>query len=91
MNLEIQQLCDSLDTLATATKNAWGNDTLMIEAIGWQAPALTRHDLAFLASQLAHDIRAVDAEVTTFQRRNTYADRNHRLWKHWRDACAPPH
>ncbi len=27
----------------------------------------------------------------TFQRRNTYADWNHRIWKHWRYARAPPH
>lgn len=62
MNPEIQQLCDALDALATATKNAWGNDSVMVEAIGWNAPALTRHDLAFLPSQLAGDIRAADPD-----------------------------
>lgn len=63
MNNDIQQLCDALETLATATKNAWGNDSLLVEAIGWNAPPLTRHDLASLPSILARDIRAADPET----------------------------
>jgi len=64
MNSEIEKLCDSLDGLATAVRNAWGNDNLMVEAIGWHSPALTRHDLAFLPHQLASDIRSADPEVS---------------------------
>lgn len=64
MNSELEKVCDSLDGLATAVKNAWGNDNLMVEAIGWNSPALTRHDLAFLPHQLANDIRSADPEVS---------------------------
>ena len=67
MNNNIQQLCDSLEALATATTNAWGNDSTLVEAIGWNSPAITRHDLASLPRQLARDLSAADPEVVDEQ------------------------
>lgn len=57
MNQDLECLCVSLETLATNIKNAWGNDGLLVEAISWNCPSLTRHDLAAIPAQLAHEIR----------------------------------
>lgn len=58
MHHALVDLCTALDALATAVKNAWGSDATMLEAIGWHSPAMTRHDLSDLATQLANDLRS---------------------------------
>lgn len=63
MNKELEGACVALDALATAVTNAWGADVTVCENFGWFAPAVTRHDLASLASGLASDIRSTDSET----------------------------
>ena len=58
MNQELENLCISLEALANSIKNAYGNDALLVEALGWNCPSLTRHDLAAMPTQLAREIRA---------------------------------
>jgi hypothetical protein len=62
LNQDLDNACTGLDALATAVTNAWGADTTVCENFGWFAPAVTRHDLADLARNLAADIRATDSE-----------------------------
>ena len=63
MNKDLDNACQALDALATAVTNAWGADTTACENFGWFAPAVTRHDLADLARNLATDIRSTDSET----------------------------
>ncbi|MGN4978906.1 hypothetical protein [Aeromonas sp. 95A] len=58
MNKIAEALCISLDGLAKQVTNQWQDDRTYLEAFGWNCPALTRHDLASLATQLATKIRA---------------------------------
>lgn len=62
MHKDLDKLCESLETLATNIKNAWGGDTLLVEAFGWHCPSMTRHDLAAIPAQLACEIRAAAPE-----------------------------
>jgi hypothetical protein len=57
LNEELTKACEALDAFATQVTNAWGNESTMTEAIGWNCPALTRHDLAALPRLLARDLR----------------------------------
>lgn len=63
MNQEVDNLCAALDAFATQVTNTWGNDTTMVEAIGWHSPALTRHDLAAFPRLLARDLRNAAPET----------------------------
>lgn len=63
MNADIEKLCVALDAFATTVINAWGNDTTMVEAVGWHSPALTRHDLAAIPQQLARDLRSAGPDI----------------------------
>ncbi len=63
MHNDLENTCVALDTLATAVTSAWGADTTACESHGWFAPAVTRHDLADLARNLAADVRSTDAET----------------------------
>lgn len=56
---EREELCTALDNLAQAIISAWSSDTAMIENWGWNHPALTRHDLARLATSLAKEIAQI--------------------------------
>lgn len=57
MQDDVEKMCDALEAFATQVTNTWGNDAIMVEAIGWHSPALTRHDLAALPRLLARDMR----------------------------------
>lgn len=57
MNSEIESVCVALENLATAVINAWGADSTVCENFGWFAPAVTRHELAEVARDLASDLR----------------------------------
>jgi hypothetical protein len=61
VNEDLKAVCEALETIATAVTNAWGSDATLCEGIGWNAPAVTRHDLAAIARQLAKDIESTDA------------------------------
>lgn len=62
MDKDLEAACAALDALATAVTNGWGSDTTMTEGFGWYGPAVTRHELAAMARDLARDIRATDAD-----------------------------
>lgn len=57
MNNTISSVINSLDDLATSVKNAYTDDRTMNEIWGWQFPALTRHDLANLATNLSNKLK----------------------------------
>ncbi len=63
MHKDLDSTCVALEALGTAVTTAWGADTTVCEGIGWFAPALTRHDLANLASVLASDLRSTGLET----------------------------
>lgn len=60
MHEAIEEICDSLDTLASVVIAAWTDNRTLNETHGWHHPALTRHDLAALAKDLANRIREAD-------------------------------
>lgn len=62
MNKIVEALCVSLDGLAKQVTDQWIDDRTYLEAFGWNCPAVTRHDLATLATQLATRIRASSPE-----------------------------
>jgi hypothetical protein len=61
MNQQIESACVALDALATAVVTAWGADNTLNENFGWHSPAVTRQELAGMASSLAADIRSTEA------------------------------
>jgi len=56
----IEEICESLDILASVVLGAWTDNRTLNEAYGWHHPALTRHDLAALSKDLANRIREAD-------------------------------
>lgn len=60
----LEEICESLDSLATVVNGSWADNRTLNEVHGWHHPALTRQDLAAFASNLANKIREGDpAEV----------------------------
>lgn len=57
MNDTIKLVITSLDDLATSVRNGYTDDRTMNEIWGWQFPALTRHDLANLATNLSNKLK----------------------------------
>ena len=62
MHQDLQVVCTSLDTIATAVTSAWRADTTVCENWGWFGPAVTRHDLAQVARSLAEDIQTTGVD-----------------------------
>lgn len=62
MNKVAEALCASLDELAKQVIVQWSDDRTYLEAFGWNCPAVTRHDLASMAKQLAIKIRTAAPE-----------------------------
>lgn len=60
MHEALEEICESLDTLASVVLGAWTDNRTLNETHGWHHPALTRHDLAALAKDLANKIREAD-------------------------------
>lgn len=63
MHSALEKLCVSLDGVAAAVLALSGEERTMTEMWGWNFPALTRHDLAAIASGLSERIRASGAET----------------------------
>lgn len=57
MNETLENLCTSLEELAVAIEKGWTDARTLNEVHGWQFPAVTKEDLAFLPLQLASRIR----------------------------------
>lgn len=79
MNKDLENACVALDALATAVTNAWAADVTACESFGWFAPAVTRHDLADLAKNLAADIRSTESESVDPAALKLLQDVPHRL------------
>lgn len=60
MHTTLQEICDSLDSLAQATLDASASDEKISDQRGWNQPHLTRHDLAFVASDLSDRIKKLE-------------------------------
>lgn len=59
MHKSLGELCASLDTLANVIVKQWGDERTLCEALGWNFPSITRHDLAWLAKGLSIRIKEV--------------------------------
>ena len=59
---QLEQLCTSLDELGDKVVKSWGDERTLREAFGWNCPALTRHDLGRMATNLASRIRKAQIE-----------------------------
>jgi hypothetical protein len=85
MNRQLEKICEELDKLAEAVINVWMDDRTYNEGLGWNAPAITRHEMASVATKLAMDIRATNVKdvpelvsmlVSDFPRRITHLQAN---------------
>ncbi len=63
MHKDLETLCVALDQLAAAVLSGWNGDQIFTEAFGWNCAAVTRHDMAAVATQLAADIRDIKSDV----------------------------
>lgn len=68
---ELLSASEALEKLSDKVEKSWGDDRTLREAFGWNCPALTRHDLASIASNLAKrirssDIQELDKSILTF-------------------------
>lgn len=79
MHKEFDALCKALEALASAVKTGWSGEQTFCEAWGWNCPAITRHDLAALASRLAQDIRDASPESVPAALQSLIADGPRRL------------
>lgn len=61
MNKTLEALANALDQLSEKVLGSWSDDRTLREVFGWNHPAVDRHDLAQMASDLADRIRAADA------------------------------
>lgn len=61
MHQKLEAICAALENLGEAVVNAWGDDRTYNEGIGWNGPALNRHELSSVAYSLSNDIRAAQA------------------------------
>ena len=57
MNEEIENLCESLDSLAEAVAKGWNDKRNLNEAFGWHHPAIDRMELAYMPKALSQKIR----------------------------------
>ncbi len=62
MHKVLEAICQSLDSLSSFVKSSSTEDRSLREALGWNLPAVTRHDLAALPASLASRIREVNPE-----------------------------
>lgn len=79
MNSQIESVCEALDQLAARVLACWGDDRTLKEVHGWHHVALTRHDLAAVASQLAKELRNAGPEIVDSEIEKILADMPRRL------------
>ncbi|MNF77692.1 hypothetical protein D3C84_598430 [compost metagenome] len=58
MMKEIESVCIALDTISDAILNSSANDATFLDSYGWNCPALTRYEIAYLASSLGQELKA---------------------------------
>lgn len=79
MHKALESVCDSLDGLAQVVLRSWADDRTLKEVHGWNQPALTRHDLAGVASRLSDRIRRANVEEVDQATAKVLADVPRRL------------
>lgn len=65
MSLPLTNACNALDALATAVRDGWSGDQTLLEAWGWNCPALNRNDLSGMAKQLSDRLKEVSPDSLT--------------------------
>jgi hypothetical protein len=65
MHKDLESLCTTLDNLSAAVLSGWAGDQTFNEAWGWNCPAVTRHDMAAVATLLANEIRTSTIETVS--------------------------
>lgn len=60
MHKTYEAIAKGLDELGQKVTGSWSDDRTLREAYGWQHPAVDRHDLARMVSDLAEQIRSTD-------------------------------
>lgn len=63
MHTVFTDICKALDTISAAVIAGWTDDRTLNEVFGWNQVALTRHDLAKLATVLSSKIKEADPEA----------------------------
>lgn len=79
MHKDFEAVCKALDALSAAVKGGWTGDQTFTEAWGWNCPAVTRHDVAGVASRLAQDIRDANPDVIPASLQSLVSDCPRRL------------
>lgn len=75
----LEAVSNSLDELAQVVLRNWSDDRPLKEVYGWNHPALTRHDLAGMASKLAERIRRARVDEIEPELAKTLSDVPRRL------------
>jgi len=65
MHKTIEKVCSALETLSLTVTNAWSGDQTLCEAFGWNCPAITRKDLAEIASNLSNRLKQLQPDQIT--------------------------
>ena len=64
MHQDLQDVCDSLDSLADAAVKAYPHkDQIFTDVWSWQVPSMSRHDLSWMVRSIADDLRLADPET----------------------------
>lgn len=71
MNQTLQNICDSLESTSSSIVNSSSDNRTLTEIISWQCPALTRHDLSNMLTDLSSQIKElnIDKIDTDFEKR----------------------
>lgn len=59
---EIENICTTLNNVSDYILASNSSDVTFLDSYGWNCPALTRHDLALLASSLSNDIKQANID-----------------------------
>ncbi|MDE7526870.1 hypothetical protein [Aeromonas salmonicida] len=59
---EIENICTTLNNVSDYILSSNSSDVTFLDSYGWNCPALTRHDLALLASSLSNDIKQANID-----------------------------
>lgn len=79
MHATLEKLSNALDQLSQKVVASWSDDRTLREVHGWNHPAVDRHDLAQIASDLADRIRSANLSELSEESESWLADYPRRL------------